>query len=618
VIQLLGFAAADASNLGTITLVAGGKVEMADRAWDSIPAMFFDWAARKGDVPLFHSKRGKSWVAMSWRQAAASVTSLAGAFQKLGVQPGDRVAIVADNQAEWIVADLAIMAVGAITVPAYTSYTTEDYRHVLADSGARIVIVGSSALGKRLLPAADQLSEIRAIVALEPLPRQSHADIFSWEAALALGAASAEPVMAAIRTIQPDDTACLIYTSGTGGVPKGVMLTHRNLLSNAAGAERVLGSAFRLQDESFLSFLPLTHSYEHTAGLVFPLSIGAEIHFTTPEALATDMVQVKPTIMTAVPRLFETLQKRILQAAERRGGWRLTLFRKALELGRRRYGAGPPLGLGERLLDRLLDLLVRRTVGQRLGGRLKAFVSGGAPLNRDVALFFLALGVRVVQGYGQTESGPVVCVNPPNRIKVDTVGPPLERIELRIAEDGEVLVRGPNVMKGYWRDPETTERTIREGWLHTGDIGALDADGYLSITDRKRDFIKTTGGDMIAPQRLEGMLTMQEGIAQAMVHGDREAYLVALIVPDSVRPDGSNAAAPGDDDLRGRVAAAVAAVNRGLTSAERIRRHAILSEPFTVENGMMTPTLKIKRHAIRLTHANLLAQLYDPSRSADA
>jgi len=593
---------------------------MTNAEWQNIPAMFFDWAARKGDRPFLWSKTEGVWVPISWAETARRVRLLARGLRSLGIAGGDRVAIVAENRPEWVIADLAIMAAGAVTVPAYTTYSAEDYRHVLANSNAKALILSSNLLGQRVLRAAEQLTYLTSIVTLEPLKTQSSAHVYGWDEILAAGAQSADEIDALTAQMQPDAVACLVYTSGTGGVPKGVMLSHRNMMANARGAKLVLENDFGTGDEVFLSFLPLTHSYEHTAGMIYPVMLGAEIYFTAPENLAGDLPVVRPTIMTAVPRLLETLHRRIAQAAERTGGFRLKLFRLALALGIKRYQAPGRLGLIEKLEDFAVELLVRRQIRRRFGGRLKAFVCGGAPLNRDVGLFFLALGVNVLQGYGQTEAAPVISVNLPRKIKVDTVGPPLDGVEVQIAADGEILIRGPNVMLGYWHDPESTGRAIREGWLHTGDIGLIDEDGYLQITDRKRDFIKNTGGEMISPARIEGFLTLQEGVGQAMVYGDRKPYVVALIVPSDElvakfpeTRDGAGEKIPASRHpaVQRSVAAAIAAVNRDLTPVERIRRYVLIDEPFTVANGQMTPTLKIKRHVIRQTYGTVLESLYE-------
>jgi long-chain acyl-CoA synthetase len=351
---------------------------------------------------------------------------------------------------------------------------------------------------------------------------------------------------------------------------------------------------------------------------MFPIAIGAQIYFAEKvEALASNMLEVRPTIMTAVPRLYETMHQRILRTVEREGGRRAKLLFAALRLGRKRIDEPQRMTIGERLMDMVLDRLVRSKVKARFGGRLKALVSGGAPLNPEIGMFFLALGVPLLQGYGQTEASPVVSANPPNRIKIRTVGPPMEGVDVRIAEDGEILVRGPSVMKGYWNDPEATKRTIENGWLHTGDIGERDSDGYLLITDRKRDFIKNSGGDMISPARVEGALVLQPEIGQAMVFGDNRPYLVALLVPrqeflDGFERDHRRASnSPHDGALHKAIQSAVEHANEGLPVCERVRRFMIATEPFSIQNGMMTPTLKIKRHAIRQAYGESLAGLYE-------
>jgi long-chain acyl-CoA synthetase len=601
----------------------GKRVEgagMTGAEWQSIPAMFLDWAARKQDRPFLWRKIDKAWSPLSWAETEAQVRALARGLRALGIAAGDRVAIIAENRPEWVIADLAIMAAGAIAVPAYTTYTTEDYRHVLANSGATALIVSSNMLAQRVLPAADQLRPLKTIVTLEPIKTQSAADIHLWDDVLTLGAAAADEVDLLVSQLTPDSVACLVYTSGTGGVPKGVMLSHRNMIANAGGAKLVLENDFGTGDEVFLSFLPLTHSYEHTAGLIYPIMLGAEIYFTQPEHLAGDLPVVRPTIMTAVPRLLETLQRRLAQAMDRAGGLQLTLFRLTLKLGTKQYQAPGSLSLLERLQNLAVELIVRRQIRRRFGGRLKAFVVGGAPLTAEVGLFFLALGAKVLPGYGQTEASPVISVNLPRKIKVASVGPPLDGVEVEIAADGEILVRGPNVMLGYWNDPEATSRAIQDGWLHTGDIGRRDADGYLEITDRKRDFIKNTGGEMISPARIEGYLTLQDGIGQAMVYGDRKPYVVALIVPSDEllakaarEQNGSGETVPAsrDPSVQQIVAAAIATVNRDLTPVERVRRYVLIDEPFTVVNGQMTPTLKIKRHMIRQAYGGVLESLYE-------
>ncbi len=586
----------------------------------SLPAMFFEQADRLGDKPFLWMKRDRRYQPVTWATAARDVRRLAQGLGALGIGPGERVALVAENRPEWVIADLAVMSAGAITVPAYVTNTVEDHRHVFATSGARAVIVSKSSLSGRVLAAANQVDTVHTVIAIEPAAGQaSTVDVLSWDEVLTRGGDQPDDITGQIAELAPDDVACLIFTSGTGGVPKGVMTTHRNILANCRGAYRLL-ELLGLGDEVFLSFLPLSHAYEHTAGMMFPISIGAQIYFAEgAETLAANLLEARPTIMTAVPRLYETLHRRILLGVERKGRVARKMFDKTVAIGRKRASFATP-SLGERLIDPALDRLVRAGVRRRFGGRLKAMVSGGAPLNPEIGSFFLALGVTLLQGYGQTEAGPVISCNSPARIKIDTVGPPLDGVRVRVADDGEILVAGDNVMKGYWNDPQATAQTLVDGWLHTGDVGQVDEDGYIRITDRKRDFIKNSGGEMVSPARVEGYLTLEPEIAQAMVFGDRRPYLVAIVVPDhefAAGFAGKNGGPPeiaalaADPSFIKAIGAAVARVNRGLTPVERVRRFVIAAEPFTIANGQMTPTLKVKRHAVREVYGEALDALYD-------
>jgi long-chain acyl-CoA synthetase len=450
--------------------------------------------------------------------------------------------------------------------------------------------------------------------ALERAPTLA-AEMLMWTEVLERGRERTDPAVPV--ALARNDRACIIHTSGTGGAPKGVTLSHGAILSNVVGAAKLLES-LGLGDEVFLSFLPLSHSYEHTAGQAFPIAIGAEIHYAEGvEALAGNLLEVRPTIMTAVPRLYETMQGRIRRQVERDGGLKKTLFDAAVRLGAKRYRG--TLAWWERPLDWIVDRLVRNKVRARFGGRLKAMVSGGAPLNSDVGLFFTALGVTILQGYGQTESAPVVSCNVPGRVKLETVGPPVKGVEVRIADDGEVLVRGELVMEGYWNDPANTATAIQDGWLHTGDIGEFDADGYLRITDRKKDIIVNSGGDNISPARIEGLLTLRPEIAQAMVFGDRHPYLVAVIVPDEAAASEwakandattDSAALATDAAFRAFLTHAVEAVNKDLSVVERVRRFIVAEEPFSLANGEMTPTMKVKRYAVKARYGERLDALY--------
>jgi long-chain acyl-CoA synthetase len=586
----------------------------------NLPAMFFEQAERLGEKPFLWAKHGGQYQPISWAAAARDARRLAGGLASLGVGRGDRVALVAENRPEWVIADLAIMSAGAITVPAYVTNTVDDHRHIFAASGASAVIVSRPPLSARVLAAANQAEIVHSVIAIEPAAGQASAvDLLTWDEVLSRGDAASDDMAGHIAALDPNDVACLIFTSGTGGIPKGVMTTHRNILANCRGAYRLL-EMLGLGDEVFLSFLPLSHSYEHTAGMMFPISIGAQIYFAEgAETLAANLLEARPTIMTAVPRLYETMHRRITLGVERKGAIARRMFDKTVAIGRKRAAHAAP-NLTERLADPLLDRVVRADVRRRFGGRLKAMVSGGAALNPEIGSFFLALGVRLLQGYGQTEAAPVIACNTPTRIKIETVGPPLDGVRVRIAEDGEILVAGDNVMKGYWNDPQATAQALVEGWLHTGDVGRIDDDGYICITDRKRDFIKNSGGEMISPARVEGYLTLEPEIAQAIVFGDRRPYLVAVLVPDAefiagfAAENGIStdvALLAGDPRFTKAIGAVIARVNRGLAPVERVRRFVIATEPFTIANGQMTPTLKVKRHAIREVYGAAIDSLYD-------
>ncbi|HWA45275.1 MAG TPA: long-chain fatty acid--CoA ligase [Hypericibacter adhaerens] len=590
--------------------------------WNSLPQMFFEQARRTPGVPFLWHKLGGAWVPTRYGQAADQIRRLARGLAAFGLKPGERVVLLAESRPEWAIADLAIMAAGGITVPAYTTNTVADHHHILTHSGAAAVIVSTKALASRLLPAAITAPELRWIVAIEDLglAQRPAKSVFAWSQVMTTGDAAPDLVDERVASLKRSDTACFIYTSGTGGTPKGVMLSHGAIVANCRGAFGVL-SELNLTHEVFLSFLPLSHAYEHTAGLYFPISIGAEIYYAeSVEKLVENIAEVRPTIMTAVPRLYEVMYRRIVTGLARASASKRRWFERTLALGRRKALGLAPLSFLERLLDRACELLVRRKVRQRFGGRLKAFVSGGAALNPEIGAFFLALGLRILQGYGQTEAGPVISVNRLGRVRIDTVGPAIDGVEIRLAEDGEILVRGEVVMQGYWRDEEATAKTVIDGWLHTGDIGTLDKDGYLKITDRKKDLIKLSGGDNISPARIEGFLVAQPEIAQAMVWGDRRPHLVGLLVPDNdflaqwaERHQKPNELAQLRDnpELVRTLAEVVDRVNAHLSAVERVRRIALAPEGFTIENGMLTPSLKIRRHKIRERFGTLIDALYE-------
>ena len=527
------------------------------------------WPAR----PMLRHHRAGAWHSVSWGEFGRRAASAAFRLRDMGIAPGDRVVIVADNRPDYLIAEVALMAIRAIPVPAYTTHTVEDHAHVLRDCGARAAIAGNEHHRSALAEAAASTGGLDLLLVMDS---PEWADILGGQASLDALAAEADEIPGGAL-------ACLIYTSGTGGVPKGVMLPHAAILSNCAGAFELLRE-LPLGNDVYLSFLPLSHSYEHTVGQYFLPSVGAEIVYSRGlEHLASDMVTIRPTVMTVVPRVLDVIRGRVQTQLARGPAWRQQLFHRALAIGLKRVNR-QKLSLLDHAMDPILDRLVRQKVRDRFGGRLKGVMSGGARLEPELGRFFLALGIRVLQGYGQTEAGPVISANPPQAIRIETVGPVLRGVDLRIAEDGEILVRGDLVMAGYWGRPEDTAAAIRDGWLHTGDIGELDPDGYLRITDRKKDMIVLSGGDNVSPARVEGMLIGEPEIAQAVVLGDGKPAISALLVA----ADGCDAAA---------VAHAVGRVNARLSVTERVRRHTLV-EPFTQENGLMTPTMKVRRRAV--------------------
>lgn len=597
-----------------------------DRA-PNLVTLFLSRADELGERPFLHAKRDGRWQAITWREAAEKVCLLAEALRRMGLADGDRVMLVSENRPEWCLADLAIMAAGLVTVPAYTTNTERDHAHVLENSGARAVIVADAKLAKPLLPAVLRTDTVAHVIAIESfkLPQLGEADCHDWAALVAGDVTAARAaVETRIAGIGRTDLACLIYTSGTGGAPRGVMQHHGMLLRNMAGAAEVLAEDFGWDasgrnQEVFLSFLPLSHAYEHTGGQLLPIGMGAQIWYAEGlEKLAGNIEEVRPTIMVVVPRLFEVLRTRIMKQVEKQGRIANFLMDRALRIEAR---AGET---GKRLVDRPLDLviagLLRPKVRAKFGGRIKAMVSGGAPLNPEIGTFFNAMGLTLLQGYGQTESGPVVsCNRPAVGLKMDTVGRPLAGVEVRLAEDGEILVRGELVMQGYWRNEAETAKALQDGWLHTGDVGHFDHKGRIVITDRKKDMIVNDKGDNVSPQRVEGMLTLQPEIAQAMVVGDKRPYLVGLIVPDAewalawARAQDEKFAMAYLQDLpafRSAVRAAIDRVNTELSVIEKVRQFAFADEPFTIENAEMTPSLKIRRHKLKERYGARLDGLY--------
>jgi long-chain acyl-CoA synthetase len=591
--------------------------------------LFLIRADERGEHPFLVAKRGTGWQPLSWSEVQRQVCLLAESLRRLGLQPGDRVLLVSENRPEWCIADLAIMAAGGVTVPAYITNTERDHIHLLENSGARMVIVSCEKLARPLLPAVLGTDAVSHVIAMEPfaLPQAGVVEFHPWEALVEGDARAARAMVEArIAAIGRDDLACIIYTSGTGGAPRGVMQHHGAILRNVDGAARIIAEDFGWEDEVFLSFLPLSHAYEHTGGQFLPIGLGATIHYAEGlEKLGANIEDVRPTVMIVVPRLFEVLRTRIIRQVEKQGRLACWLLDRALSLA----AAGRHGRLRDKPLEFLLEHTLRPKIRARFGGRMKALVSGGAPLNPEVGAFFSAMGMVLLQGYGQTESAPIIsCSRPATGLEPGNVGRPMDRVEVRIAPDGEILARGELVTHGYWRNEAESARILRHDpadppgagpWLHTGDIGHFDARGRIVITDRKKDMIVNDKGDNVSPQKLEGMLTLQPEIAQAMVAGDRRPYVVGLIVPDAewalawARAEGEKFDLHALQELpafRGAVRKAVDRVNADLSVIEKVRQFAFADEPFGIDNEEMTPSMKIRRHRIRERYGARLDALY--------
>jgi long-chain acyl-CoA synthetase len=583
----------------------------------NLVAMFFTRAEEQGDRPFLWAKRDGAWTSISWADAARQVASLAKALGALGLKAGDRVMLVGENRPEWCISDLAIMAAGCVTVPAYTTNTERDHQHILENSGACAVIVSTAKLAKALMPAVLKSNQGQLVIGMDEMRFPATVEHHDWHQLIADHPASPADVTLDAKR---EDLACIIYTSGTGGAPRGVMQHHGAILHNVAGCTAVIAEDFGIaQPETFLSFLPLSHAYEHTGGQFFPIGVGGQIYYAEGlEKLASNMEETRPTLMFVVPRLFEVLHQRITKAVEKQGGLSAKLLGQALTIGGRDYHG--TLKWTDRPMKLIVDRLFKPKIGKKFGGRLKAMVSGGAPLTPEVGIFFHSIGVTLLQGYGQTEAAPVIsCNRPAAGVRMDTVGPALKDTEVRIAEDGEILVRGELVMHGYWRNDAETARVLKDGWLHTGDIGVIDERGRIKITDRKKDLIINDKGDNVAPQKVEGMLTLQPEIGQAMIAGDRRPYMVALLVPDPEWTQEWCAKGGGKCDFarlaenpeyRAALSAAVERVNKDLSVTERVRRFVLADGPFSIENEQMTPSMKIRRHVIRQAYGERLDALY--------
>jgi long-chain acyl-CoA synthetase len=590
----------------------------------TIPGMFFEQAERYRDRAVMKVKRQGRYEEIPWNGLANQIEELALSLIDLGVAQGDRVAILSENRPEWAVADLAILSVGAVTVPIYTTLTSGEIEYILRDAGVKWVFVSTTELMAKLLSFHEALG--LKIVLFDAPIRVSGPKIWWMGELIGLGKTAGPLLKDAFHQrrsqLGPEDLASIIYTSGTTGPPKGVMLTHRNFLSNCNAVHEVLPVG---EEDLTLSFLPLSHVFERMAGYYFVLYVGGTIAYAeNMETVATNLLEVRPTILTGVPRFYEKVVERVRAVVQSAPPWKRWIFHWAERVGQARIRhliKAQPVPAGLNLQYRLADRLVFAPLRMRLGGRLRFAVSGGAPLSKEIAEFFYMAGILILEGYGLTETSPVISVNRPDRFRFGTVGLPIPGVEVRIAEDGEILTRGPHVMKGYFNLPQATQEVLdRDGWFHTGDIGSLDADGFLTITDRKKDLIKTSGGKMVAPQNLEQILKSDPYIADAMVVGDRKKYITALVVPDMERlkqyahqqaiPFSNHEDLVRNPSIQRFLFSRVQKCNEGLAPFEQIKKIAVLSEPFSIGGGELTPTLKVKRRVVAERYAAQIEALY--------
>jgi len=596
---------------------------------DTLNRIFLD-AAVSGRV-LFMRKNASGWANVEASQALADVESLALALAERGVKRGDHVGLISETRYEWAVADLAILGLGAVTVPIYPSLTSEQVGAALGNAGCRVVVASNAMQVEKLRAAHASLPALEEIVVMDDAGVEPGATppAHPWHELVAQGAALRASHPDAFRTlaleIRPDDVATIIYTSGTTGEPKGAMLTHGNIASNVHACLEVV--ALR-RDEVALSFLPLCHIFERMAGLYTMLYAGVVIAYAEGfEHVATNAREVRPMIINGVPRFYEKVRERVYENVRREPPLRQKIF--AWGMGRliaaehaRRAGRAP--AGWDALMTKLADRLVAHKIRDRVGGRLRLCISGGAPLSRETFEFFFAIGIRILEGYGLTETSPVICLNRPGHEKAGAVGPPVPGVEVRIGEDGEILTRGPHVMLGYYRNPEATQAAIRDGWYHTGDIGTFDDEGRLMITDRRKELLVAAGGKKGAPQPLEARFKQSPWIAEAVLIGDRRPYVVALVVLDfgaveaEARKRGwpvpDRAALLEHEGVQALVQAEVDQVNRDLASFEQIKRFALLPRELSQDAGEITPTLKVKRRVILERYGDLIEGLYQAPR----
>ena len=563
----------------------------------NLPSLFFTKANQNLDKthllkidPL--TNKIKSW---KWSETKDLVLKIHSYLENKNLSNSERILLVSENRPEWMAADIAIMSSNLIAVPNYITYTSRDFEHILNDSKPKGLIVSNKDLLNTIITAAKKIQyEIEFIVCFDLFENTKLGNLSFLED---LKIDDNFKKLKKIEGIQRSDPACIIYTSGTQGLPKGVILSHGGILSNCEGAFKLLQS-LKDTDLTFLTWLPLSHSYEHVVQFVQIMMEAKVFYNRSIDTLLPTIKIAKPHIMTAVPRFYNNLFAKMQINLKNQSQFKQNLFNQTITLGKKKLYF-QNLSIKEKLINFILDKLVRKKVKNNFGGRLEAFVSGGGPLDSKVGEALNALGLKTLQGYGLTETSPVVSCNPLDKIKVDTVGPIFPGVTVKLSEDGEILVKGENLMLGYWNNPEATDQTIKDGWLHTGDIGEFDTDGYLKITDRKKDIIVSLGGDNIAPSKLENLLTLSPDIEQACVFGEQKNFIAALIIL-------ANDSKSTKDDIQNYINR----INKDLTQPEKIKKFSFIDEHFTIENNLMTPTMKVRRHEVKKKYAEIIDQLF--------
>ena len=571
--------------------------------FNSLIELFFYQSERQNPKSIF-----LEWLnpnnkkIFTWEETTLNIFKFSKVLKET-VKNGDRCLLVSENRPEWFISDLAIMLANAITVPAYTTYTEDDYKYLIEDSEPSIVIVSNNEMLNKLKKTINEKDFIKKVITFEKIEK-AHNDLNEDDKNRYLDFNSiikndlSEKDKIKNLNLKRTSPACIIYTSGTGGNPKGVILSHGGILNNLVGACEIMKPLIDTRP-IFLTWLPLSHSYEHTVQFA-QIAVGAKVFYAEKiEKLLDNISEAKPTIMTAVPRFYQNLHNKISINMRKQTGLKAKLIKATIELGKKEL-LKQKMNIFEKLLNSLVNVLVRKKIKKQFGGNLRAFISGGGALDKEIGEFLNAIGLPTLQGYGLTETSPVVSCNPIHKIKVETVGPPFKGNEVKIAEDGEILVKGENVMLGYWNKKEETKNVIKNGWLHTGDIGEINTkDGYLKITDRKKDIIVSAGGDNISPAKIENIITNAIEIDQCMVYGDKKNYLVALIV---INKEYSKE--------KEKINNIIENINKKLTQVEKIKKIKLINENFSIENGLLTPTMKVKRKKVIEKYKKELENLY--------